>query len=77
MSKSIKGVDLTGKTVILSPKYYHGDEGKRTFICKDGFGCSPTARGTAVYGTFSDGKEGRVERYEIKCLAGEPGKEGR
>jgi hypothetical protein len=70
---SIKGVDLKGKHVVikadvLRPDYR--DIGNRIFLAKGGFGCSPTARGTAVFGTFvKDGNDDRMERYDIERLA--------
>jgi len=71
----INGINLQGKTVILKPECYKGDEKERLFKCESGFGCHPQCMGTAVFGTFvSDGERARVERYEILCLA--PGQEG-
>jgi hypothetical protein len=64
--KSIAGVDLTGKTVLLSAKCYRGTEAERLFKCEGGFGCSPITMGRAVFGAWvSDGSKDRVERYEI------------
>ena len=64
---NVVGVELTGKKVILSSKYYKGTDEQRTFLCKDGFGCSPGLLGTAVFGEFMvDGEKARVDRYEIE-----------
>jgi hypothetical protein len=48
----IQNVNLHGKTVILSKEFYGGDEECRKFFCEDGFGCSPTAKGTATIWHF-------------------------
>jgi hypothetical protein len=76
----IEGVDLKGKTVVLSPKHYKGDEAARTFKCDGGFGCNPHTTGSAVFGEFvSDGERARVERWQISHLATtqeDPGKPG-
>lgn len=50
-----KYVDFTGKITVLKPeilkdKYKSPDY--QMFYCTDGFGCSPTASGRAVYGEF-------------------------
>jgi len=66
----IDGVDLTGKTVVLKPEHFKGDQEARTFRCEGGFGCHPRAVGSAVFGVFvSDGERARVERYQIAGLA--------
>lgn len=63
-------IDLKGKVVVLSSKYYHGTEDQRTFKCEHGFGIAPFTRGQAVFGYFiSDGRRARVEGYEIEKLA--------
>lgn len=68
---AITGIDLKGKTVLVrrdsfSPQYRDGD---RRFKCAGGFGCSPTAIGTAVFGTFlSDGEEARINRSDVESV---------
>lgn len=68
---SIKGVDLTGKRVsfrkgVLSPEY----EGM-TAIATGGFGCSPTAVGSAVFVLFDDGETARFDRSDIDSVVEE------
>lgn len=65
--------ELTGKTVVLSSRYYRGDEAARTFRCESGFGCSSFTRGSAIYGRFvQDGEKARVEGGEIEKMAESP-----
>lgn len=50
-----KGVDLEGKILVINPtrmndKYKTPED--QLFMATDGFGCSPTASGRAVYGYF-------------------------
>jgi hypothetical protein len=63
--------DLTKKYVVLSKKYYKGDNSmERVFLCKGGFGCLPFTMGYAVAGTFVyDGTKTRVEGNEIERFA--------
>lgn len=62
-------VELANKHVVLSPKFY---KEPFIFLCKGGFGCSPTSIGNCVVGTFiKDGEEARVERWQIYRLATE------
>lgn len=70
---SIEGVDLTGKYIVMKAdllkEQYH-DVTWRVVLAKGGFGCSPRARGTAVFGTFvRDGEQGRYERHHFERLA--------
>lgn len=65
--------DITGRYVVLkessvSPRYRAIEE--RVFLAKDGFGCVPYTRGTAVMGvTPIDGAEFRMEGYDIERFA--------
>ena len=66
------GMDLEGKTVILSPEYCKGDEEARKFKCEGGFGCHNFTIGRAIYGYFVlDGERCRVEGYMVEKLAEE------
>ncbi len=68
--------DVTGKKVVLSSEYVEGTEEERVFFCKNGFGCVPFTRGSAIFGHFiKSGKEGRVEGYMIERLVEEDEKE--
>lgn len=59
--------NIEGKIVILSSRYYGGNDEERKFLCNSGFGCHDFTLGTAVFGQFvSDGQFARVERYEIE-----------
>jgi hypothetical protein len=63
-------VDITDTVVVLSPKFYKGDERARRFLCKGGFGCRPDSNGQAVFGTFLiDGEECRIEGGHIEKLS--------
>ena len=69
MANSLK-IDLVGKTVILSSKYYKGTEEDRKFKCEGGFGCSNVTSGTAVFGYFvKDNEKTRIDGYEVEKLA--------
>lgn len=62
-------VDLTGKIAVLKPDRL-SDEYKspdfQLFYCNRGFGCSPTARGSAVFGEFiKDGQNARFGREDF------------
>ncbi len=64
-----KYVDFTGKIAVLKPEILK-DEYKtpdyQLFYCTDGFGCSPTASGRAVYGEFvKDGEKVRYNREDF------------
>jgi hypothetical protein len=63
-------IDLTGKVVVVSPKFYKGDERARRFLCQGGFGCNPHTMGSAVSGVFlMDGEKCRIEGYQIEKLS--------
>jgi hypothetical protein len=72
VSEKITGLELTGKTVVirasaLRPQFAETD---RRFKCQGGFGCSPSAVGRAVFGTFLvDGEETRMDRGDIEGIA--------
>lgn len=63
------GVDLEGKVLVISPtrlndKYKTPED--QLFIATDGFGCSPSASGRAVYGYFlKDNEECRWDRNDF------------
>jgi len=62
------GGDLTGKTVRLKASCFcEGvDPDKELFVCQRGFGCSPEAMGTKIFGHWvADGKEGWIRRDHI------------
>jgi hypothetical protein len=62
--------NITEKHIILSSKYYQGDDIDRVFFCKSGFGCLSTTRGQAVFGLReSDGEEFRAEGYDVQRFA--------
>lgn len=69
------GEDITGRYVVINeerfdPKYR--DIEHRVFLVSDGFGTSPAARGTAVFGsTPFDGEKFRIEGYDIERYATE------
>lgn len=70
MGNDIATLELTNKVVILKAEAYRGDILHRTFLCEDGFGTSPTALGTAIYGkTIYDGEKFRISRRGIERLA--------
>jgi hypothetical protein len=63
-------LDLAGKTVVLSEKFYDGDTIGRVFLCKGGFGCQVFLLGKAIGGEFiADGETCRVEGNEVERLA--------
>ena len=66
------GLNFEGKVMVLKPEILK-DEYKnpdmQLFYCKDGFGCSPTARGRKVYGQFLT--DGEKTCYERKDFLGE------
>jgi hypothetical protein len=69
MGNNLK-INLEGKYVVLDSKIFKGTVPKRVFLCKGGFGCSPSTIGKAVFGKFvSDGEKSRVEGYHISRLA--------
>ncbi|MCL2774570.1 MAG: hypothetical protein FWD71_14670, partial [Oscillospiraceae bacterium] len=65
--------DLTDKVVVikpevLAPEYCRSE--RQIKVALSGFGCSPNARGTAVFcKDLYSGKESRFERYDILGLA--------
>ncbi len=64
-----KYADFTGKIAVLKTEILK-DEYKtpdyQLFYCTDGFGCSPTASGRAVYGEFvKDGERVRYNREDF------------
>lgn len=65
--------DLTGKVVVLDPKYLSSQYQAlkwRLFRAEGGFGCSPETEGKAVFGTFlADGEEARMEGFMIQRFA--------
>lgn len=72
ISEPILGIHLAGKVVIVRKKFFGKEfqEGDRRFQAQGGFGCNPSARGTAVYGDFlSDGEHARIERGDIEGIA--------
>lgn len=69
MSNSLD-MELTGKTVVLLPRVYRGNEHERTFVCRAGFGCHSFTQGSAIMGVFiSDRREARIGGGEIEKLA--------
>ena len=70
----ISGQELSGKLVQLKKKFFRSnvDPEKELFVCENGFGCNPEARGSAVFGYFiTDNSEFRVERYDIQGIVTE------
>ena len=71
-----ESLDLEGKTVILSPSFYKGDDVAREFVCEDGFGCKgkdvkfgARKHGRAILGHFvSDNERCKIHRHEIERL---------
>jgi hypothetical protein len=69
----INSLNLEGRVVVLSkravkPEYHAVVE--RVFEARGGFGCSPTAGGSAVFGTFLvDGENARFSRGDVERLA--------
>ena len=66
--------ELEGKYVILDKKVYSKtkDDIERIFLCKNGFGCSATTHGKAIFGEFVfDGECCRIGGFEVKRLAKE------
>lgn len=65
-------MELEGKTVVMSPKYFKGDEEARKFKCEGGFGCHSHTVGSAIFGCFIlDGEKCQVEGYMVEKLAEE------
>jgi hypothetical protein len=69
----VVGQHLEGKTVQLRQSFFRDGAGYKAsehlFKCSGGFGCSPDAAGTAVYGIFlSDGEEARIRRGDIDFI---------
>ena len=64
------GTDVKDKHIILSGKYFKGDDIHRVFLCRGGFGCSPETSGYAIFGLQeSTGKEFRIEGNELGRFA--------
>lgn len=66
---SISDVDLENKVIVIRPESilpeYRGAD-RQLCIAVGGFGCSPTARGSAVFTVnLYTGKESRWERYDV------------
>ena len=64
-------MDLKIKYIVVDEKVFSKtkDDIERVFLCKDGFGCSPSTSGHAIFGTFVfDGEKCRIEGYQIKRL---------
>lgn len=70
---SIDGVDLTDQAFVLKESVMAPEFRElkwRVWRALGGFGCSPTARGSAVFARcVEDGEECRWERYQIERLA--------
>lgn len=70
---NIDGMNLEGQTVILREGVMAAPYraiSERVFVCSGGFGCSPTAGGSAVFGEFVvDGERGRFRRGDVERLA--------
>ena len=71
-SERLVGTNLTGRILVFRPtalaeRYQQLD---RRFLAQGGFGCSPTAMGSAVYGVrLLDGEEARWERGDFMGFA--------
>jgi hypothetical protein len=63
---SIDGIDLIGKRVKLKNGVLCKQLEHERPMAEGGFGCSPTARGSAVFLRFSDGELARFNRDEIE-----------
>lgn len=64
-----EGLDYTGKVLVLSPdalKERYWSPQSQLWLAEDGFGCSPTASGRAVYATcLGDGEKTRWNREDF------------
>lgn len=64
-----------GKVLIIKPEKLTDEYRKpeyQLFRASSGFGCSPTASGNAVFGSFCiDGEKTRFERFEFIGVANE------
>ena len=62
-------LDYTGKVLVMSPSTLREscwDPRNQLWYCEGGFGCSPTARGRAVYATcLGDGEKIRWDRTDF------------
>lgn len=67
--------DLDGRTVVLLATHLRPefrDLRNRLFNVSGGFGASPAARGTGLFGTFlADGAPGRMDGYDVDRIATE------
>lgn len=69
--RPIVGVDLTGKVVQLRQSFFKpGLKAEdHLFRCEGGYGCSPSAMGSKIAGTFtSDGEESIIRREHIEFV---------
>jgi hypothetical protein len=71
IAQKITGVDLVGKTVVVRKSFFSAQyaDGDRRFKCEGGFGCGPSSIGRAVFGTFFDGEDARIDRSDIEGIA--------
>lgn len=64
-----EAIDYEGKVVIVSPKFFSPKYNKpeyQLFLAEAGFGCSPTAAGTKIFGKFLfDGEDTRITRSDV------------
>ena len=62
-------MDLTGRVLVLSPdtlKESAWQQENQLWLAESGFGCSPNARGRAVYATcLGDGEQARWNRGDF------------
>ena len=69
--EDVSSVDLKGRYAVL--KLREGDDipaFRRVVLCTGGFGCSPKALGTAVFGKeLVNGNEYRYDRFSFERLA--------
>lgn len=71
ISESINGINLTGKTVVIRKEYFRKmyQDGDRRFKVTGGFGASPASIGRAVFGSFFDGEQARIDRHDVEGIA--------
>ena len=61
---NFKGRVMVLDPTLLKPEVQHPD--KQLVLCREGFGCSPTAIGTKVYGTLlHEGADYQFYRHEF------------
>lgn len=71
-NEPMTGAQLKGRVLVFKPSaliesYRQKD---RRFLAQGGFGCNPSAMGTAVYGVcLEDGEKARWERYHFMGFA--------